>query len=540
MESLAADLRTMVRTPLADDHVRAIRRIADEVVFEPGEMIAEVGDPMDRFYYIVDGEVEVVDPWTGQRYLPASLGPTQFMGEIAFLTDGRHSLPMRACQRTTMLSVPRIDMLALMARIPELSDHIITVFAARRRRQIEENDSSLKLIGADVDRNIRRIASFAARNRIPFQSVDLGSKAADELAKQCSIADHGPAVIFGTNHHVTDPTPAKVAELLGLGLNVDGDEVFDVMIVGGGPAGVAAGVYAGAEGLCALVVEDLAIGGQAGTSSRIENYMGFPTGISGADLCWRGEIQAMKFGTRFAVPHRATGLIQREDGLFCVTFDDGQEVCAKSIIVATGVQYRRLPIDRLAEFEGAGIYYAATDIEARFCRGTEAVVIGGGNSAGQAAMFLSRAARHVHVLVRGPSLASSMSDYLLSRLEKDPAITIHYNTEMTALDGDEALSSVTIHDKQSNEDWRVNTSAVFIMVGAAPNTDWLSGVVQLDDKGFVLTGEAVGAGSGYETSVPGIFAVGDVRAGSVKRVASAVGEGSVVMSKVWEYLDGLN
>ncbi len=540
MESLAADLRTMVRTPLADAHVRAIRKIADEVVFEAGQTVTEVGDPMDRFFYLVDGEVEVVDPWTGQRYLPNTLGPTQFMGEIAFLTEGRYSLPMRARKRTTMLSVPRPDMLALMARIPELSDHIITVFAARRRRQIEENDSSLKLIGADVDRNIRRIASFATRNRIPFQSIDLGSDAADDLARECKIADHGPAVIFGTYHVVKDPTPAKVAELLGLGLNVDADEVFDVMIVGGGPAGVAAGVYAGAEGLCALVVEDMAIGGQAGTSSRIENYMGFPTGISGADLCWRGEIQAMKFGTRFAVPRRANNLVQRPDGLFCLTLDDGQEVCAKSVIVATGVQYRRLPIDRLEEFEGAGIYYAATDVEARFCRGTEAVVIGGGNSAGQAAMFLSRAARHVHVLVRGSSLASSMSDYLLSRLEKDPAITIHYNTEMIGLAGEANLSSVTIRDKRSNENWQVNTSAVFVMVGAAPNTGWLSDIVALDDKGFVLTGAAVGAGSSYETSLPGIFAVGDVRAGSVKRVASAVGEGSVVMSKVWEYLDGLN
>ncbi len=537
MESLAADLRTMVRTPLADAHVRAIRRIADEVVYEKGEMIANVGDPMDHFVYIVEGEIEVVDPWTGERYLPNALGPTQFMGEIAFLTGGRYSLPMRAAAKTTVLCVPRAEMLALMSQIPEMSDHIITVFAARRRRQIEEGDSSLKLIGADVDRNIRRIASFAARNRIPFQSVDLSSEVAEEWSETCSIANHGPAVIFGKDHVVADPTPEKVAQLLGLGLDVDGDEVFDVLIVGGGPAGIAAAVYAGAEGLSALVVEDLAIGGQAGTSSRIENYMGFPTGISGADLCWRGEIQAMKFGTRFAVPHRAQSMKRREDGAFCVELEDGQEVCAWSVVVATGVQYRRLPITRLEEFEGAGIYYAATDIEARFCRGTEAVVIGGGNSAGQAAMFLSRTARHVHVLVRGPSLASSMSDYLLSRLEQDPRITIHYNTEMSELDGDDALSSVVINDKRTGERWTVNSMAVFVMVGAAPNTDWLSGIVKLDEKGFVLTGEDATAASTYETSEPGIFAVGDVRAGSVKRVASSVGEGSVVMSRVWDYVE---
>lgn len=537
METLAADLATMVRTPLADAHVRAIRRIAEERVYEKGDMIAEVGAPMDHFIYVVDGEVEVIDPWTRERYLPFTLGATQFMGEIAFLTGGTYSLPMRAAARTEVLSVRRTEMLQLMSQIPELSDHIITVFAARRRRQIEQNDSSLKLIGADIDRNIRRIASFAARNRIPFQSIDIGSDAAGELAETCNISEHGPAVIFGKDQLVTDPTPKKVADLLGLGLDVGDDEVFDVMIVGGGPAGVASAVYAGAEGLSALVVEDLAIGGQAGTSSRIENYMGFPTGISGADLCWRGEIQAMKFGTRFAVPHRAQALERRKDGVFCVTLDDGQIVCAHAVVVATGVQYRRLPVDRLEEFEGAGIYYAATDIEARFCRNTEAVVIGGGNSAGQAAMFLSRTARHVHVLVRGGSLAASMSDYLLSRLEKDPSITIHYNTEMTGLSGGDALEAVQIRDKRSNEDWMVNSGAVFVMVGAAPNTGWLSNVVKLDDKGFVLTGDAAGATSEYETSEPGIFAVGDVRSGSVKRVASAVGEGSVVMSRVWSYVD---
>ncbi|MXQ09332.1 FAD-dependent oxidoreductase [Alphaproteobacteria bacterium GH1-50] len=540
MESLADDLKTMTFTPLADEHVRAIRRIAEEVQFAEGDMVAEVGTPMERFIYVLEGEIEVVDPWTGERYLPNALGPTQFMGEIAFLSGGRYTLPMRAAKPTRVLSAPREDMLALMSRVPELSDHIITVFAARRRRQLEQNDSSLKLIGADVDRNIRRIASFAARNRIPYQSVDLESEAAGELVEECNLSDHGPAVIFGRDRALSEPTPMKVAELLGLALDADAETVFDVMIVGGGPAGVAAGVYAGAEGLKALVVEDMAVGGQAGTSSRIENYMGFPTGISGADLCWRGEVQAMKFGTRFAVPHRAQRLHRGDDGMFCVTLDDGRELCAKSVVVATGVQYRRLPIEGLEAFEGAGIYYAATDVEARFCSGTEAVVIGGGNSAGQAAMFLSRSAKHVHVLVRGRSLASSMSDYLLSRLEKDPRITIHYNTEMTALEGDDTLECVTIRDKRAGEDWTVNTRAVFVMVGAAPNTDWLSDIVKLNEQGFVMTGPEVGAKSSYETSEPGVFAVGDVRAQSVKRVASAVGEGSVVMSSVWEYVDALD
>jgi thioredoxin reductase (NADPH) len=334
---------------------------------------------------------------------------------------------------------------------------------------------------------------------------------------------------------ITDPTPDKIARLLGLNIDFSGDEHFDVLIVGGGPAGVAAAVYAGAEGLRALVVEDIVLGGQAGTSSRIENYMGFPTGISGADLLWRGQVQAMKFGARFAIPRRVTTVEAQANGTFCATFENGQRVRASAIVVASGVQYRRLPLERLADFEGSGVYYAATEMEARYCKDTEAVIIGGGNSAGQAAMFLSRYLRCVRVLVRGSSLAASMSSYLTSRLEADPGITIEYNSEVTALEGREHLEGVTIRNAETRKSREVAARALFIMVGAAPNTEWLSGLVKLDDKGFVLTGLGLPA-SPFATSYPGIFAVGDVRAGSVKRVASAVGEGSVVISKVWEHV----
>ena len=536
MESLANDLSTMVRTPLAEAHVRAMRRVGEERTFKAGDVICRPGDPQDTFIYIEDGEIELLDPFTMERHVQFTLGPTQFMGEIGFLSGAKHNMPMRAVRDTRALCVPREDMLRLMSQIPEMSDIIITVFAARRRRQLEQGDTSLTVIGAEVDRNLRAIVAFASRNRIPVKSVEMETKEAEEEAHTCLIRPDEPAVIFG-KQVIDDPTPSKIARILGLDLEVAEADIFDVLIVGGGPAGVAAGVYSGAEGLSALVVEDIAIGGQAGTSSRIENYMGFPTGISGADLCWRGEVQAMKFGTRFAVPRRATALERRSDGVFCVTLDNGTIVCARAIIVATGVQYRRLPIDRLKDFEGVGIYYAATDVEARFCRESDVVIVGGGNSAGQAAMFLSRTARHVHVLVRGPSLADSMSDYLLSRLETDPAITIHYNTELAELSGEETLASVRIHNKSLNESWDIRTRGVFIMVGAAPNTDWLSGCVDLDNKGFVVTGERSEDNSPYATSHKGIFAVGDVRAGSVKRVASAVGEGSVVMSKVWEYLN---
>jgi thioredoxin reductase (NADPH) len=537
METIGDDLRHMQRTPLAASHVEALRAAGAIATYPAGTFLARPGDPIDRFVYVEEGEIEVVNPYTDKRYLPSTLGPTQFMGEISFLYGGVWSLLMRAAQETRVIEVPREATLTLMSRIPEMSDIIITVFSARRRRQLEDRDSSLRLIGEDEDRNVRRIAAFASRNRIPYTSLPLGSPEAQATAHSCSISPTEPAVIFGRNVVVTEPTPDKVARLLGLNLDFPDDEKFDVLIVGGGPAGVAAGVYAGAEGLCALVVEDVAIGGQAGTSSRIENYMGFPTGISGADLVWRGEVQAMKFGTRFAMPRRVALLETLQDESFCATFDTGRRVRTKAVVVATGVQYRRLPIDRLVDFEGAGVYYAATEIEARYCKGTEAIIIGGGNSAGQAAMFLSRSAQCVRVLVRGSSLAASMSSYLSSRLEADPRITIEYGAEVSALHGAGHLDALTIRDAKTGATRVVNTHALFVMVGAAPNTEWIAGMVDLDDKGFVITGAGTGsAASPFATSRPGIFAVGDVRAGSVKRVASAVGEGSVVISKVWEFV----
>ncbi len=537
METIAADLRQMQRTPLAASHVAALRAAGQMVTYAAGTFLARPGEPVDRFTYVEAGEIEVVNPYTDQRHLDATLGPTQFMGEIAFLNGGAFSMAMRAVSETRVIEVPRETMLTLMAQIPEMSDIVIAVFAARRRRQLDERDSTLKLLGEDEDRNVRRVAEFANRNRIPYTSLALGSPEALAAAQSCSIAASEPAVIFGRNVVVTDPTPEKIAALLGLNRSLRHDEAFDVLIVGGGPAGVAAGVYAGAEGLRALVIEDVAIGGQAGTSSRIENYMGFPTGISGGDLVWRGEIQAMKFGTRFAMPRRVAKLERLADGDFCATFDSGERVRGGAVIVAAGVQYRRLPIDRLVEFEGAGVYYAATEIEARYCKGTQAVIIGGGNSAGQAAMYLCRSAKCVHVLVRGTSLAASMSDYLSSRLRADPGIEIAYSAEVVALHGDSHLEAVTIRNADTGATRDIATRALFVMVGAAPNTAWLSGLVDLDSKGFVRTGADVGAESPFATSHPGIFAVGDIRAGSVKRVASAVGEGSVVMSTVWAFLN---
>jgi thioredoxin reductase (NADPH) len=535
VEKIGQDLLQLQRVALSESHIAAIRKAGVEVRYPAGTVLVRPGDIVENFVYVEQGEIEVVNAFTGERLIPATLGPTQFMAEISFLAGGSWSMAFRAARDTMVVQVPRAEMLRLMAHVPEMSDLIITVLAARRRTQLEAGLSSLVLIGEESHRDIRRIAEFAGRNRVPYTAHALGSAQAKAVARSCTVDPYRPAVIFGKDMVITDPTPEKLARLIGLNQDLVDDEAVDVLIVGGGPAGVAAGVYAGAEGLRALVVEDIAIGGQAGTSSRVENYMGFPTGISGADLVWRGQVQAMKFGTRFAMPLRVEALEKRDDGSFCATFSNGRRVRSNAVVNATGVQYRRLPIERLAEFEGVGIYYSATENEARFCRDAEVIVLGGGNSAGQAAMFLSRVAARVRVLVRGNSLAASMSSYLSSRLEADPAITIEYGAQVIAVHGGERMDAVTI--RRDGSERKVDTCALFVMVGAVPNTAWLADLVRLDDKGFVLTGSDAQAASPYATSCPGVFAVGDVRASSSKRVAASVGEGSVVISGVWDYLN---
>ncbi len=534
METLGQDLETMRRVPLAPAHVDAICAIGGERFYPAGAIVMDIGERLDRFVYILEGEVEIANPYTGERMFSHVLGPTQFMGEIGFLSGATNYLKMRASMDTRVIEAPREAMLALMSRVPELSDHIITVFAARRRKQFELKNSAVKVIGADRDPAVQAVERFLSRNRIPFQSFDMDATDR-ETVQVCSLIGHEPAVILGADTRLADPTPRKVAQYLGLDLDICAQRTYDLVIVGGGPAGVAAAVYAGSEGIAALVIEDTAVGGQAGTSSRIENYMGFPTGISGTDLTWRGQVQAMKFGTRFVMPRRVEGLSRRDDGAYCITLDDGDELCARAVLVATGVQYRRLPLENLEALEGAGVFYSATEMEARFCANTEVVVIGGGNSAGQAAMFLSRAAAHVHLAVRSGSLAASMSSYLMQRLEADPRVTIHYHSEVTALHGETWLEAITL--RTGADEQRIDTRALFIMIGAAPNTGWLSGLAATDEKGFVLTGTAAGQADDYATAAPGIFAVGDVRSGSVKRVASAVGEGSVVVSRIWQYLE---
>ena len=530
MESFADDLETMQRTPLSEAHVAALREISQEKDLPQDHVLIRPGEILSEFVYILSGSIEVFDERTGQAYLSAFLKAGQFASEIALLNGSAASLALRTREPSKVLMAPRDDLLKLMSKIPEMSDIIISVLAARRRRQVETGDGNLQLIGAESDVSVRQTEAFLSRNKVPFKTIALDDPEASALCggTPCS------GVTFAQEGLLDDHSPRAVARKLGLDQAVENNVATNVLIVGGGPSGVAAAVYAGAEGLSSILVEELAVGGQAGTSSRIENYMGFPTGISGGDLVWRGQIQAMKFGTQFARPRRVCDAKIQKDGSFKAILDDGHAVIAKAIVVATGVQYRRLPWSRLADFEGAGVYYAATETEARYTSGEPVIVVGGGNSAGQAAMFLSRSCAHVHVFIRGNSLAQSMSDYLSSRLEADPAITLHFDTQIEALDGGHELE--TVRYTVNGDSKEMTAKGVFVMVGAAPNTAWLPEKVKLDDRGFVLTGDAASARSQFETSVPGIFAVGDVRSGSVKRVASAVGEGSVAISAVWEHV----
>lgn len=327
---------------------------------------------------------------------------------------------------------------------------------------------------------------------------------------------------------------------LGLDLVSNTDEVFDMVVVGAGPAGLAASIYGASEGLSVLTIEDMAIGGQAGTSSKIENYFGFPSGVSGSELTYKGEVQAIKFGARIIVPRRATQLLEKDDQYHLV-LDDELCVRGKTIVLANGIQYRRLPLDNLQDFEGQGVYYAATELEALRCSDTNVVIVGGGNSAGQAAMYLSRFAKCTYVVVRKDGLSDTMSSYLSERIVNDKKIALITQNEVTQLKGDSNLSEVTLTHVETGEEKTIECGALFVMIGAVPNTGWLKDTIQLDEKGFVKTGNGVeGSRSHFETSLPGVYAVGDIRSGSVKRVASAVGEGSVVVSSVHQFLSELS
>jgi thioredoxin reductase (NADPH) len=499
---------------------------------QPGEVLWEGGESYD-LYLVRAGGVCLVDRRDDRVVVVVE--PGDFVGELGMLMGQPAFLAGVAMAGSTLLRVRVEDLRRLVATSGDLGDLLLSAFDARRRMLTRWGEGGLVLAGDEDERHLNRLQEFAERNHLPYRMVLRSDGPAwAEIAATCALPGKGAAVVTGQGRVLTDPTTRDLAAAIGLDLCGLPDRArCDLLIVGAGPAGLAAAVYGASEGLDVVLVEDVAPGGQAGTSSRIENYLGFPRGVAGNELARSAMLQAVKFGVRLVSPRSVTGLSRGPDG-FRVRLDDQIDVAARAVVVASGVRYRRLAtIPGVTDFEGRGVYYAATEIEARACIGQNVVVVGGANSAGQAALFLARQADRVHVLIRRDDLAETMSSYLAQRLSHHERITVHPRSQLTAARGKDRLTGLTWRDDRRHQDVQLEAGGLFLMIGALPRTAWLHGVgVDLDDKGFVTTHGA------FETSVPGLFAVGDVRAGSVKRVASAVGEGSVVISAVHAFLGG--
>jgi thioredoxin reductase (NADPH) len=512
----------------------------------PGEVLFDVGECAYSLVVVLEGATDIVDRANTDHVLKTS-GPGEFNGELGLLTGQSAFTACIISKPGKVLIVPHAGVHEIIATIPDLSNILVTAFAARRQILMLSAVASLTIIGREEDAEALRLLEFADRNRIPYRWLDPHNPSDTSAIATCGSPEGDMfRVVLDGRRTLERPSPLDLARAIGLDLFRQEGRPSDLIVVGAGPAGLSAAVYGASEGLSTLVVEDTAIGGQAGTSSRIENYVGFPAGISGEDLAFRAEVQAIKFGAHITVPRRATAL-ERRDNTYAVRLDDGSVLLGRSIVIATGARYRRLSLRGQEAFEGAGIYYAATELEARRCRKREVVVVGGGNSSGQAAMFLSQYASCVHLLCRGSDLAQTMSQYLITRLESTRNVMIELRTEVTEVRGGETLDGVTIINRSTDETRNLGVCGLFVMIGAEPCTGWLRRTVALDEKGFVRTGAALktsgdksdiagAALSPFRTNLPGVFAVGDVRSGSVKRVASAVGEGSVVVQAIHQHL----
>jgi thioredoxin reductase (NADPH) len=518
--------------PVFSEHALDLLRSAGDVLHPaPGELLWDAGDQYD-LYLVLAGGVLLVDRRDDRVVFVVEEG--DFVGELGMLMGQRAFLPGVAMEGTALLRV-RVEELRRLVEISgELSDVMLAALDARRRMLTRLQEGGLVLAGDD-DRDLHRLQEFAERNQLPYRTVLRSDASAwSELAKTTALPDAGTVVVTGDRRVMTAPTTRDLATALGIDLwGLSDESRCDLLVVGAGPAGLAAAVYGASEGLNVIVVEDVAIGGQAGSSSRIENYLGFPRGVSGAELARGAMLQAVKFGTRLVAPRSVTGMAPVPGG-FRVRLDDESDIVACAVVIASGARYRRLDVPGLTDHEGRGVYYAASELEAKRVSGRNAVVVGGANSAGQAAVFLARHADRVHVLIRRDDLRETMSNYLAQRLAHHERVTVHPRSELSAVHGTSRLSAVTWRDHVLERDVRLDASGLFLMIGADPCTTWLDEVgVEVDAKGFVVTHDS------FATSVPGVFAVGDVRAGSVKRVASAVGEGSVVISAVHTYLAGV-
>jgi thioredoxin reductase (NADPH) len=493
------------------------------------------------FFLVLEGTIEILEEDAcGEAGLVRLHEAGEFTGDLDLLNEHQVLVTGRAAMDSRVVRVPRADLRRLVGLEPDIGEIIMRAFILRRVGLIRHGRGGVVLLGPERHGDTLRLAQFMRRNAYPHRILDTESDphAQDLLRCLRLTPDQLPSVIAPGHVVLRNPTNAELADGLGLTEVLDPTRVYDLAVIGAGPAGLAAAVYAASEGLQTIVIERMAPGGQAGTSSRIENYLGFPTGISGQALAGRAQVQAQKFGARLAISRMVTKL-ECDHRPYRLRLDDDQAISASAIVIATGVRYRRLDVPRYAAFEGQGIHYAATAMEAHLCGNEEVVVVGGGNSAGQAAVFLAGSAKHVHVLVRGPGLAATMSDYLVQRIVNSPRISVHTRSEVTGLGGDGYLREVTWIDHKTSTQQTRAVSGLFVMIGAEPNTEWLRGCVELDGNGFVRTGLAAdgpAAPSPYATSRTGVYAVGDVRSGSVKRVASGVGEGSVVVQSIHQFL----
>jgi thioredoxin reductase (NADPH) len=515
-----------------------------------GEVLLDVGDKTLSCFLVVSGELEALRSGGVSATTIVTLGPGQFSGEANLITGRRSLSRIRVSEAGEVLEVHRDQVLALVQTNAELSEILMRAFLLRRSALIAVGYGDVVVIGSAHCTGTLRVKEFLTRNGHPFHYIDLDhDPEAQELLDRFHIeAGDVPVLLCGADSVLRNPTNARVAECLGFNDAIDRADVRDLVIVGAGPAGLASAVYGASEGLRVLVIEADVPGGQAGSSSRIENYLGFPTGISGLELTSRAYAQAQKFGAEIMIARGATKLAC-ERAPYSVDIGEGARVASRALIIATGAQYRKPRLDNLSRFEGAGVYYAATPMEAQLCAGEDVIVVGGGNSAGQAAVFLAQSAKRVYVFVRRDGLADTMSRYLIRRIEDNPAIVIRPHAEIVDVEGDAHLQRVRWRDNHSGNEETGDVAHVFMMTGAVPNTAWLNGCVALDDKGFIKTGPDLSAEDLaafrwpltrqpylLETSRPGVFAVGDVRARNVKRVASAVGEGSIAVSFVHEML----
>jgi thioredoxin reductase (NADPH) len=523
---------------LTEEMVKRIGSYGREEIFPANVPLFTQGERQVDMFVVLDGQVDVsLRTSNGESKVIAHHQKFDFSGELNLLTSQGSLVEARTVRESRLLRIPRNELQRLMRAEGDIANLITSATIWRRIGIIGEETSGIVLMGLANDAETTEIQRFLVRNNYPHRMVE--APAEEVSLPDNDLSDHEstlPAVILSDGRTLHRPTITQLADELGITELPNPDMIYDVTVVGAGPSGLAAAVYAASEGLCTIVIESTAPGGQAGTSSKIENYLGFPTGISGQRLASRAQLQALKFGVRFAIS-RPTITAEQIDGIHKLTLAGGIAVCSRSVVVASGAQYRKLSVEKYGQFENRGIYYAATAMESVFCRENEVIVVGGGNSAGQAAVFLSGVAKHVHHIVRGKALASTMSQYLISRIESSSRITLYTESEIVKLEGESSLEGVTWINRKTGESTAKPISSVFVMIGAEPNSGWLFGTVRLDKKGFILTGGTDGFEStSYATSVPGMFAVGDVRSNSVKRVASAVGEGSVVISDVHRYL----